>query len=132
MSKTSEDLEPNHFVRNFKILFIKGDDLLFKNPNLKFSLDSDQKILENKFNFIGEISGTKKLDMMMILSDDEMKSYIEDEKDPLPLYKQESVITCIENVDGEYQEVNPIKQGGVRFKPTKNDLMLLHGTPEWP
>ena len=32
------------FIRNFKILFIKADDFLFKNKNLKFLLDSDTDI----------------------------------------------------------------------------------------
>lgn len=31
---TIDDQVVQNFVRNFKILFIKGDDLLFKNPNL--------------------------------------------------------------------------------------------------
>jgi hypothetical protein len=37
--------ETKNFVRNFKILFIKGDELLMKNPNLQFQLDNENDII---------------------------------------------------------------------------------------
>ena len=41
-SKSNEERDKVYkFVRNFKILFIKGDEFLFRNKNLKFMLDSD-------------------------------------------------------------------------------------------
>ena len=45
------------FVRNFKILFIKGDDILLKNKNLKFNLDVEQDIISKQKNFQAQIAG---------------------------------------------------------------------------
>ena len=40
------------FIRNFKILFIKGDPFLFRNKNLRFLLDQDKDIQLSIHNFI--------------------------------------------------------------------------------
>lgn len=44
-------------MRNFKILFIKGDENLLKNKNLKFNLDNEESIQKSLDNFIDEVAG---------------------------------------------------------------------------
>jgi len=66
------------FTRNFKILFIKEADLLFKNKNLQFNLDREKDIIKKKDNFIAEVSGTKSSDMSMTLSKKDKASYIDE------------------------------------------------------
>ena len=56
-------------MRNFKILYIKGDDLLFSNPNLLYKFSEENDIIEKKKNFIDEIAGLKASNLMMILDE---------------------------------------------------------------
>ena len=58
-----------NFVRNFKILYIKGDDLLFKNPNLQFMLDTENDIIKKKVDFILELSGEKSPNLLLVLNE---------------------------------------------------------------
>ena len=69
-----------NFVRNFKILYHRGDDLLFKNPNLHFGLDSENDVILKQQDFIREISGDKSSNLMMILSEKDKRSYIDQEE----------------------------------------------------
>lgn len=65
----------SNFVRNFKILYIKGDDLLFQNPNLLYKFSEENDIMEKKANFIDEIAGLKPSNVLMILDEQGKKSY---------------------------------------------------------
>ena len=67
-------------MRNFKILFIKGDDLLFKNPNLQFLLDRENDIKNKKTDFIRELSGEKSPNLLLILNEKDNRSYIDEDE----------------------------------------------------
>lgn len=45
------------FVKNFKICFIKEEEILYANENLIFKLEDENDIHLKKDNFIAEISG---------------------------------------------------------------------------
>jgi len=47
----------SNFLINFKILFIQGNDLLFKNKNLYYNLDNTRAIQINISKFVHQISG---------------------------------------------------------------------------
>ena len=63
-------------MRNFKILFIKGENLLFRNPNLLFQINDEKDILDRQQDFINEVAGVKPCSVMMILSENQMRSYV--------------------------------------------------------
>lgn len=45
------------FVKNFKICYVKMEEILYSNENLLFKLDEENDIFIKKDNFISEISG---------------------------------------------------------------------------
>ena len=45
------------FVKNFKICFIKQEEILYTNDNLIFNIDEENDVFEKKDNFIAAISG---------------------------------------------------------------------------
>ena len=75
VAKGTNTKNTSNFVRNFKILYIKGDDLLFANPNLLYKFSEENDIIEKKKNFIDEIAGLKASNLMMILDEKQKKSY---------------------------------------------------------
>lgn len=50
-------IKNNDFVKNFKICYIKEEEILYSNQNLIFNLDEENDIYLKKYNFIREISG---------------------------------------------------------------------------
>lgn len=131
-----------NFVRNFKILFIKGDDLLFKNQNLQFQLDSENDIKGKKQDLIRELSGEKSPNLLLILNEKDNRSYV-DEEEYLALKNNTNrglnlKRNVVNGTFGEKQQDNDFgfrDLGSVcvskRFKPTITDLKLLIGTREW-
>lgn len=57
------------FRRNFKILYLKEEDLLFKNPNLNFQLEDNIDINRKQENFILEIAGEKPSGVVVVNSE---------------------------------------------------------------
>ena len=45
------------FVKNFKICYIKEEEILYSNENLIFNLDEENDIYDKKYNFLREVSG---------------------------------------------------------------------------
>ena len=45
------------FVKNFKICYIKEEEILYSNDNLVFKLDEENDIFNKKAAFIAQISG---------------------------------------------------------------------------
>ena len=45
------------FVKNFKICYIKEEEVLYSNENLIFNLDEENDIYAKKYNFLREVSG---------------------------------------------------------------------------
>lgn len=64
-------------MRNFKILFLKGDDLLFQNQNLHYPLDKLEEIIESIAKFQGEIAGLIPADGIMTLTGANQRSYVD-------------------------------------------------------
>lgn len=106
----SKDLQP--FVRNFKILFLKGEDLLFQNQSLYYPMDNLAEIIKSLQKFRAEIAGLVPATMMMTLTGANQRSY-------------EDATRGEVDENGEGQTVGKI------FKPTISDLKLLIGTKEW-
>ena len=75
-----EGCPTEYFSRNFKILYHRGDDLLFKNPNLQFKLDNENNVIKKQKDFISEVTGDKSTSIMMILSEKDNKSYVDQEE----------------------------------------------------
>lgn len=61
-------------------MFIKGDDLLFKNPNLQYLLDSENDIISRKNDFIKELSGEKSPNLLLILNEKDNRSYMDSDE----------------------------------------------------
>lgn len=45
------------FVKNFKICYVKEEEILYSNENLIFNLDEENDIFAKKYNFLREVSG---------------------------------------------------------------------------
>lgn len=45
------------FVKNFKICYVKEEEILYSNENLIFNLDEENDIYSKKYNFLREVSG---------------------------------------------------------------------------
>ena len=45
------------FVKNFKICYVKEEEILYSNENLIFNLDEENDIYAKKYNFLREVSG---------------------------------------------------------------------------
>ena len=45
------------FVKNFKICYVKEEEVLYSNENLIFNLDEENDIFAKKYNFLREVSG---------------------------------------------------------------------------
>lgn len=73
MEKTKLHL---NFIRNFKILFIKGENLLFKNPNLNFTLGDEIDIKKKQTAFINQISGAQSWDAVDLRETEQCRSYL--------------------------------------------------------
>ena len=56
-----------HFVKNFKILFIKEHELLYSNPNLTFNIDEESDIYNKMNDFVAEVSGIKQSNYEQVL-----------------------------------------------------------------
>jgi hypothetical protein len=142
-----------NFTRNFKILYHRGDDLLFRNPNLHFELDNENDVIKKQSDFIREISGDKSSNLMMILSEKDKRSYIDQDEylaqesgrkrglskvivdgafgtDPQPSFQCERISAVTENEFG-FKDIGSVQSVSKRFKPTISDLKLLIGTREW-
>lgn len=57
LQKNGEVIKNYDFVKNFKICFIKEEEILYANENLIFQLDQENDIFCKKDNFIAEVSG---------------------------------------------------------------------------
>ena len=58
-SNSNPDHLCSHFVRNFKILFMKQDDILLKNFNLNFKIFDENEVGKRVKAFKEEIEGKK-------------------------------------------------------------------------
>lgn len=99
-------------MRNFKILFLKGEDLLFKNSSLHYPMDNLAEIIKSLHKFRAEVAGLVPATMMMELTGANQRSY-------------EDAARGEADEDGEGQTAGKI------FKPTISDLKLLIGTKDW-
>lgn len=61
-NKNGQNDTQKKFTRNFKILFMKNQEFLFKNKNIYYSIDKDQDHIKKKQNFVEEIAGIKASD----------------------------------------------------------------------
>lgn len=127
--------------------------MLFRNPNLHFELDNENDVIKKQSDFIREISGDKSSNLMMILSEKDKRSYIDQDEylaqesgrkrglskvivdgafgtDPQPSFQCERISAVTENEFG-FKDIGSVQSVSKRFKPTISDLKLLIGTREW-
>ena len=109
------------FLRNFKILFIKSDNFLFKNKNLKFLLDNDMDIQEKIKNFTLEIAGLKASGGVS-----STKKEFEQQIDSYELIRKTP--TTLDEFG--FKDLGEVV-GSKFYAPSKADFRLLIGTKEW-
>ena len=96
-------------------MFIKGDEFLFRNKNLKFQLDKDEDIRDRISDFMLEIGGLKSSEIMAQPRQGSM-SQVAELQSPL-------------QVD-EFGFVNVGLKSKV-YQPSITDMKLLIGTKQW-
>jgi hypothetical protein len=104
------------FIRNFKILFIKGDEFLFRNRNLRFLLDRDTDIQMKISDFIKEVAGIM------------ASGGVKDKNGRMSMIKQK----LTENYDKDDNELGFTDIGEIvgsrYYKPSITDMKMLNNT----